>query len=360
MTEVRKASARSVEAQRVAEAAKSNQRIKWAAVVLVLVAAGIGIGIYLQGSSADDEAREEMLADARGALRSESTSRDEFSSLSRRFEQFAEQFGATDETSSVHARVLVRMGRYGKAVETIRRFAEEPGASPETAMLGARIFAAQAGRTNDDDLLRRALSMAGSALRTGGPEASAWTVVLAHRLGDLEDFVEGANRLLDQHGSSDEARALRPSLAYLAGQLAEREGWSLAEGSDAPPEASGLRELVRETVPDASDRAGDEPMFPEQLIAAAGVRLSSQSSDGTAGEAVLRSTLEDAQSALEKLPSSIEARIIAAYSIFGLLGQDLASETERSQAKGHLDWLIQNAPPSHGRREQWQGLRARF
>ncbi|MBI5853143.1 MAG: hypothetical protein HZB39_19200 [Planctomycetes bacterium] len=154
--------------------------------------------------------------------------------------------------------------------------------------------------------------------------------------------------------------------AITSAVLAARLGLDLGTASDA--QASALAAIVRDA-PASARRAVEDAMdaWPasraELDLALAAMTIEELGAVGGAnadaeGERQLRSALERCELALSVQPSSCDARHVAVIAYAGLRQAYGLRDDDLTRLRGHLRWLLGNAPQGHAGKGVWQQLEA--
>lgn len=318
---------------------------------LVAVLAIVFVGVLWQQSEADQERIRTVLADVDSALEVESPSREELRALRKQLEALESEFGRADDRTIARVRVEAGLGRYEDAWELIATVAERPGAASDMTWVGAEIGERRHSRVGGEDLGARVLALAESSIEDKGSAALALAVQMAHRIGDVDGFLDLSDRLRSDYGASSEAREFEVALSELAVQLALRIGIRGADlEATTDPLGQRIAGFIKETLP-SRDVDGDVSEMPEVAIVQAAGRLEKSPDVATAREAL--SILRDVA---DRVPSSLEARRAQVPALFVLWQKKVASETDLSQLRGQLNWLQSNATKEHAQRGSWQQL----
>lgn len=350
----------------------TNRRVL-AAAITVAVLGGGSVAFVMWRSTAEREERVQTLVDAVASeLALEKPEPADLRDLLRDVRARNE----TDPHTALRlaeAELLVALGRQGEAWNVLAPLVLAPGVSSEITRVGARVASAYHAISGDPAIGRHALAFAsdhavghgdGSEADAAYFRALAWQS--AFRLGDATAWAEATSAALVESASGADVRAIRLLARPLAGLLAARLGVDLSSASDA--QASALGSIVRDA-PASARRAVEDAMdaWPasraELDLALAAMTIEELGAVGGANadaevERQLRGALERCELALAAQPSSCDARHVAVIAYAGLRQAYGLRDDDLTRLRGHLRWLMGNAPQSHAARPVWQQLEA--
>lgn len=268
------------------------------------------------------------------------------------------------------ARVLLELGRTQEAWDSVRPLATAPGAADDALRVGALVLTRLHAESGDVATARQALAMADEHARRTGSSASrflAWQ--LAYRAGDIGAFAALSTEIVDSE-EQPFADAVRAAVGPMAGALADRIGLdrdelkSTAEG-DAGSLATAMA-LAEEPPARAAEIDDLDARFeggvPElEVVAATRVleeygAMSPEEARGARAESLLRDALRRINVVLDRYPASVEARHVAVVALIGLRQSFDLDDEQLVRYRGHLEWLVRNAPETHVQRPLWRRL----
>ena len=348
-----------------------KHRRTWAALVAVLVLAGLAVGFVLWRDAARERAAVTALLTAVDAeLGAGEPDRSEAGRLLREVREIRAR-SSDPALARAEARLLLGVGRVDDAWRLLAPRADSPLADVEDLALGARLVARLHAATGEEARAGAALRLAGrwhGAVPAVEPAFLAWQV--AYRSGGVAEWWHWREVLLTAHAGTPEAELARLSCYEFAQLLARRHGVSgpvdefervARELADSEAGLAAQRTLecreegeslrVEQLEQLAERFTGAPPPELRLLLAMAAIATSE-------AEAVRRGA-DVVREIIREVPSWIEPRHVAVVAAFGLTQGGELDPAEREVALGHLKWLLQNSA-GDARQRQWQQLQARL
>ncbi|MCC6783472.1 MAG: hypothetical protein IT457_11585 [Planctomycetes bacterium] len=345
----------------------SSKRVLAAIAVVVVLGGGSAAFVVWRAAQEREQRADGLLASVASELALE---RPEVEDLRRLLREVRELDEADPRPGLklAGAELLVALGRQGEGWESIADLVTVPGALDAHVRVGARVAAACHAVSGEVAVGRQALALAasveGSDDELAPYRALAWQ--LAFRLGEIDEWLARTREALDGSVNHAAARGIRALAKPLGVLFAARVGLDVAAplGEVQVALAKLLGEVpasTRATLETAADawpgsRAEFELAFAAALLDEVGALDPSAPSGDT--ERALRAALERAELALASQPSSCDARHVAVIAYAGLRQAFGLRDDDVTRARGHLRWLLQNAPDSHLARPIWQQLQA--
>ncbi len=327
-----------------------------------------GGALWWQEASEREAAVSRLLDAARSELGREPIDREGARTVARELGKLREAGDGRVELLVSQADLLIVADDANGAWDLLEAPVSLPGAAPEVQDVAGRALQEVAGRTGSLEQFRQAATLSASfAQAADSAGALLRAFLLAFRAGDPGLFADYGAELLERHPETAEAQAVKVLGADLAGWIADRSGLDrTALDADGNGDAGALGRLMKAAGAPGSGgqvdalrvQLGAAPPEVLLVLAARTVASVGESRDDAAQEALF-DALDQLGAVLELQPASLEARHIAAVVYFGLLqarGGSLEPQ-DAARLRGHLDWLLRNAPERDVRRETWRQLR---